>query len=78
VAKLSLGERFCGPPASARRLGLRLDRGLLGGGVEVTLRCPPPLGRPLRLPRRTAPPRPAAVRDRYAVDQRSDLALVIP
>jgi hypothetical protein len=50
VAELRLGERFCGPPASANggyACGAIAE--LLGGGVEVTLRRPPPLGRPLRL-----------------------------
>jgi hypothetical protein len=47
VAELRLGERFCGPPASANggyACGAIAE--LLGGGVEVTLRRPPPLGRP--------------------------------
>jgi hypothetical protein len=50
MAELRLGERFCGPPASANggyACGAIAE--LLGGGVEVTLRRPPPLGRPLRL-----------------------------
>ena len=50
VAELRLGERFCGPPATANggyACGAIAE--LLGGGVEVTLRRPPPLGRPLRL-----------------------------
>ncbi len=50
VAELRLGERFCGPPASANggyACGAIAE--LLSGGVEVTLRRPPPLGRPLRL-----------------------------
>jgi hypothetical protein len=50
VAELCLGERFCGPPTSANggyACGAIAER--LGGGVEVTLRRPPPLGRPLRL-----------------------------
>jgi hypothetical protein len=50
VAELRLGERFCGPPASANggyACGAIAE--LLGGGVEVTLRRPPPLGPPLRL-----------------------------
>jgi hypothetical protein len=50
LAELSLGERFCGPLASANggyACGAIAE--LLGGGVEVTLRRPPPLGRPLRL-----------------------------
>jgi hypothetical protein len=50
VAELRLGERFCGPPASANGgYACGSIAGLLGGGVEVTLRRPPPLGRPLRL-----------------------------
>jgi hypothetical protein len=50
VAGLRLGERFCGPPASANGgYACGSIAGLLGGGVEVTLRHPPPLGRPLRL-----------------------------
>jgi hypothetical protein len=50
VAELSLGERFCGPPGSANGgYACGSIAGLLGGGVEVTLRRPPPLGRPLRL-----------------------------
>jgi hypothetical protein len=50
VAELRLGERFCGPAASANggyACGAIAE--LLGGGVEVTLRRPPPLGRPPRL-----------------------------
>ena len=50
VAELCLGERFCGPPASADGgYACGAIAGLLGGGVEVTLRRPPPLDRPLRL-----------------------------
>jgi hypothetical protein len=50
VAELRLGERFCGPAASANGgYACGSIAGLLGGGVEVTLRRPPPLGRPLRL-----------------------------
>jgi hypothetical protein len=48
--ELRLGERFRGPPGSANggyACGAIAE--LLGGGVEVTLRRPPPLGRPLRL-----------------------------
>jgi hypothetical protein len=48
--ELRLGERFCGPPGSANggyACGAIAE--LLGGGVEVTLRRPPPLGRSLRL-----------------------------
>jgi hypothetical protein len=50
VAELRLGERFCGPPASANggyACGAIAE--LLGDEVEVTLRRPLPLGRPLRL-----------------------------
>jgi hypothetical protein len=50
VAELRIAERFCGPPGSANGgyvCGSIAE--LLGGGVEVTLRRPPPLGRPLRL-----------------------------
>jgi hypothetical protein len=48
--ELRLGERFCGPPATANGGYARgTIAGLLGGGVELTLRRPPPLGRPLRL-----------------------------
>jgi hypothetical protein len=50
LAELRLGERFCGPPATANggyACGAIAE--LLGGGVEVTLRRPPPLSRPLRL-----------------------------
>ena len=50
LAELRLEERFCGPPASANggyACGAIAE--LLGGEVEVTLRRPPPLGRPLRL-----------------------------
>jgi hypothetical protein len=45
-----LGERFCGPPGSANggyACGAIAE--LLGGGVEVTLRRPPPRGRLLWL-----------------------------
>jgi hypothetical protein len=48
--ELRLGERFRGPPGSANggyACGSIAE--LLGGGVEVTLRRPPPLGRSLRL-----------------------------
>ena len=50
LVELRLGERFCGPPATANggyACGAIAE--LLGDGVEVTLRRPPPLGRPLRL-----------------------------
>jgi hypothetical protein len=50
VGELCLGERFCGPPASANggyACGAIAE--LLSGGVEVTLRRPPPLGRPQRV-----------------------------
>jgi hypothetical protein len=50
VAELNLGEQLCGPPATANggyACGAIAE--LLGGGPEVTLRRPPPLGRPLRL-----------------------------
>jgi hypothetical protein len=49
-AELRIGERFGGPPGSANggyACGAIAE--LLGGEVEVTLRRPPPLGRPLRL-----------------------------
>jgi hypothetical protein len=42
VGELRLGERFCGPPASANggyACGAIVE--LLSGGVEVTLRRPP-------------------------------------
>jgi hypothetical protein len=51
--ELRIGERFRGPPGSANggyACGSVAE--LLGGGMEVTLRRPPPLGRPLRLRRR--------------------------
>ena len=50
VTELTLGGRFSGPPATANggyACGTIAE--LLGGDVEVTLRRPPPLGRPLRL-----------------------------
>jgi hypothetical protein len=50
VTELRLGGRFCGPPATANggyACGAIAE--LLGGEVEVTLRRPPRLGRPLRL-----------------------------
>ena len=50
LAELRLEERFCGPPATANggyACGAIAE--LLGDEVEVTLRRPPPLGRPLRL-----------------------------
>jgi hypothetical protein len=50
VAELSFAERFNGPPRSANggyACGSIAE--LLGGEVEVTLRRPPPLGRPLWL-----------------------------
>ena len=46
--ELRIGERFRGPPGSANggyACGSIAE--LLGGGVAVTLRRPPPLGRPL-------------------------------
>jgi hypothetical protein len=49
VAELRLEERFCGPPATANggyAWGAIAE--LLGDVVEVTLRRPPRLGRPLR------------------------------
>jgi hypothetical protein len=50
VAELRPEERFCGPPATANGGdGCGAIAELLGGGVEVTLRRPPPLERPLRL-----------------------------
>jgi hypothetical protein len=50
VAELRLGERYCGPPATANGgYACGSIAGLLGGEVEVTLRRPPPLDRPLRL-----------------------------
>jgi hypothetical protein len=50
VAELRLEGRFCGPPASANGgYDCGSIAGLLGGGVEVTLRRPPLLGRLLRL-----------------------------
>ena len=57
VAGLRLEERFCGPPATANggyACGIIAE--LLGGDVEVTLRRPPPLGRPLRCGSATATP----------------------
>jgi hypothetical protein len=62
VAELRLGERYCGPPASSGGDACGTIAGLLGGGAEVTLRRPPPLGRLLRLRSATAAslsPRPA-------------------
>lgn len=50
VAELRFAERFCGPPTSANggyACGSIAEQ--LGGQAEVTLRRPPPLGRPLRL-----------------------------
>jgi hypothetical protein len=50
VAELRLGERFCGPAATANggyACGTIAE--LLSGGVEVTLRHPPRLDRRLRL-----------------------------
>ena len=67
VAHLRLGERFCGPPGSANGDACGAIAGLLGGGVEVTLRCPPPLGRLLWLQVGEAAslsPRPARPRSR--------------
>ena len=49
VGELRLGARFCGPPASAKGDACGAIAELLGDGVEVTLRRPPPLDRPLRL-----------------------------
>ena len=67
VAELRLGERFCGPPASANGDACGAIAGLLGDGVEVTLRRPPPLGRLLWLQVGEAAslsPRPARPRSR--------------
>jgi hypothetical protein len=50
--ELSFAARFCGPPGTANGgYACGSVAGLLGGrhDVEVTLRRPPPLGRPLRL-----------------------------
>jgi hypothetical protein len=49
VAELRLEERFCGPPATANGGSAYGAIAELLGGVEVTLRRLPPLGRPLRL-----------------------------
>jgi hypothetical protein len=49
LAELRLEERFCGPPATANGDACGAIAELLGDEVEVTLRRPPPLGRPLRL-----------------------------
>jgi hypothetical protein len=52
VAELSFAQRFCGPPGSANGgYACGSIAGSLGGrrDVEVTLRRPPPLDRPLRL-----------------------------
>jgi hypothetical protein len=57
VTELTLGGRFSGPPATANggyACGTIAE--LLGGDVEVTLRRPPPLGRPLRCGSATATP----------------------
>lgn len=43
-----IAERFCGPPMSANGgYACALTARPLGGSAEVTLRLPPPLGRPL-------------------------------
>ena len=52
VAELRFPQRFCGPPGSANGgYACGSIAGMLGGqgDVEVTLRRPPPLERPLRL-----------------------------
>jgi hypothetical protein len=68
VGELRVGARFCGPPASANGgYACGAIAGLLGDGVEVTLRCPPPLGRLLWLQVGEAAslsPRPARPRSR--------------
>jgi hypothetical protein len=64
MGEVSLGERFRGPPASANGgYACGAIAGLLGGGVEVTLRRPPPLARPLRLLRADDRDNTAAVYD---------------
>jgi hypothetical protein len=49
---VTIDTRFCGPPTSGNGgWTCGLLGSTLGGTVEVTLRKPPPLGRPLRLTR---------------------------
>jgi hypothetical protein len=52
VTEVTIAERFCGPPGSANGgYACGSIAGMLGGqgDMEVTLRRPPPLERPLRL-----------------------------
>lgn len=51
--RVAIGERYCGPPGSGNGgYVCGLVAGILGEPAEVTLRRPPPIGRPL-LARRT-------------------------
>jgi hypothetical protein len=58
--------RYCGPPDSGNGgYVCGLVAGILGGPAEVTLRRPPPIGRPLRV--RGGPERAVALLDRDEV-----------
>jgi hypothetical protein len=50
AATVVIDERFCGPPASANGgYACGMTAQALSGPAEVTLRVPPPLGRPMAL-----------------------------
>lgn len=52
--EIVIDERFCGPPDSANGgYTCGLLAGFLNGPAQVTLRSPPPLGRPLRVQTRS-------------------------
>src|SRR5262245_60396127 len=57
-----IDKRFCGPPNSANGgYACGILAGAVEGSAEVTLRAPPPLGRPLQLAR--SPDGTAELRD---------------
>jgi hypothetical protein len=52
MSSVAIDRRFCGPPNSANGgYACGILAGALEGSAEVTLRAPPPLGRPLQLAR---------------------------
>lgn len=61
-----IDRRYCGPPDSGNGgYVCGLTAGILGGPAEVTLRRPPPIGRPLRV--RGGPERAVALHDQDEV-----------
>lgn len=50
MSSVVIDKRFCGPPSSANGgYACGILAGPVGGSAEITLRAPPPLGRPLQL-----------------------------